>query len=446
MAARPKRELSGGAAAKGGKKPYVGAGASRRLSAGDAAVEGSAWDECDRQQRHDRRVSGAGKNVGVGDRITWDGGSLPGGVVSGGGEVKSVTDKGLMVLPDAKRKQIPIPLHAVNQIVRRAPPAVQPELSGSEGEGSGSDDDHLQAAKEAPKERKRRRGAAIATGAALAPAAAKSGVEDVVSGEEHRLVQAELARLKSQISSKKHRDKMAGDAEETEDEEEKEDPTQPLAEMEIPIKVKGVVPDNYRDLAVKMGVDYDLPGHKVFAMLRESIEAMGGEAAETIDSDSAASKLYTHCLVETDLLLRLDQARRMAEARRQDIPELDSCSEGEDSSDDEDEAPAARPSRRRTRAPREIVSEYPDDASLEAELTERRQRCEREEARYEAAVTDQLTFIDQLDYKPERDAPKPEEHDVGPVATEEEINDAANDGGFACSYFWAGVDGTTQGR
>ena len=60
--------------------------------------------------------------------------------------------------------------------------------------------------------------------------------------------------------------------------------------------------------------------------------------------------------------------------------------------------------------------------------------------------TDKLTFIDQLDYKPERDAPKPEEHDVGPVATEEEINDAANDGGFACSYFWAGVDGTTQGR
>ena len=442
MASRPKRERSGGAAAKGAKRRYVGAGAGRRLSAGEPAVAGSAWDECSPQQRHDTRVFGDGKNVGVGDRITWDGDSLPGGVVSGGGVVKSATDEELMVLPDGKRKQIPIPRHAVDRIVRHAPPAVQPDASGfEEGEGQ-AEGDHPQAAKE----RKRRRGAAIAAGAALAPAAAKSGAEDVVSGEEHRLLQAELARLKSQISSQKHRDKRAGEAEETEDEEEKEDPAQPLAEMEIPLKVKDVVPENYRDFAVKMGVDYDLPGHKVFAMLRESIEAMGGEAVETIDSDSAASKLYTHCLVETDLLLRLDQARRMAEARRQDIPELSSCSEGEDSSDDEDEAPAARPSRRRTRAPRKIVAEYPDEASLEAELTERRERCEREEARYEAAVTDKLTFIDQLDYKPERDAPKPEEHDVGPVASEEEINAAANDGGFACSYFWAGVDGTTQGR
>ena len=164
MAARPKRELSGGAAAKGAKKPYVGAGASRRLSAGDTAVGGSAWDECSRQQRHDTRVSGAGKNVGVGDRITWDGDSLPGGVVSGGGEVKSVTDEGLMVLPDRKRKEIPIPRHAVDQIVRRAAPAVQPDASGSEGEGQ-AEGEHPQVAKPAPKERKRQRKSAIAAGA-----------------------------------------------------------------------------------------------------------------------------------------------------------------------------------------------------------------------------------------------------------------------------------------
>ena len=217
MASRSKREQRGGAAAKEAKRQYVGAGAGRRLSAGDAAVEGSAWDECSRQQWHDTRVSGAGKNVGVGDRITWDGDSLSGGVVSGGGEVKSVTDEGLMVLPDHKRKEIPIPQHAVDQIVRRAAPAVQPDASGSEGEGQ-AEGEHPQAAKPAPQARKRQRKSAIAAGAALAPAAAKSGAEDVVSGEEHRRVQAELARLKSLISSKKHRDKRAGEAEETEDE------------------------------------------------------------------------------------------------------------------------------------------------------------------------------------------------------------------------------------
>ena len=64
MASRAKWEQRGGAAAKEAKRQYVGAGAGRRLSAGDAAVEGSAWDECNRQQRHDTRVSGAGKNVG----------------------------------------------------------------------------------------------------------------------------------------------------------------------------------------------------------------------------------------------------------------------------------------------------------------------------------------------------------------------------------------------
>ena len=217
MASRAKWEQRGGAAAKEAKRQYVGARVGRRLSAGDAAVEGSAWDECSRQQWHDTRVSGAGKNVGVGDRITWDGDSLSGGVVSGGGEVKLVTDEGLMVLPDHKRKEIPIPQHAVDQIVRRAAPAVQPDASGSEGEGQ-AEGEHPQAAKPAPQARKRQRKSAIAAGAALAPAAAKSGAEDVVSDEEHRRVQAELARLKSLISSKKHRDKRAGEAEETEDE------------------------------------------------------------------------------------------------------------------------------------------------------------------------------------------------------------------------------------
>ena len=67
------------------------------------------------------------------------------------------------------------------------------------------------------------------------------------------------------------------------------------------------------------------------------------------------------------------------------------------------------------------------------------------EAAYHQAVIEKLSpWIDKLDYKPERDAPNAAAHDVGPVATDKQVEERA-DGDFGCSFFWGACDGTTQG-
>ena len=259
---------------------------------------------------------------------------------------------------------------------------------------------------------------------------------DYVSREKYEEVKRKLEQAQSRARAKKYRSKKAAATESGSSSEDEEDPARPLAGVEVAVKSESgltggaILPDNLRDLAVEMGVDLNMPGHIVFDAMQRTIGALGGECAKTVDTHSAASKLYTRCLVETGLVLELDQARRMAEHRRRHIRdrEVEVLVEGGE--------------------PRRVI-----EMRLERQIREedwgeeeaaQRKRAEEAavQAHREGVVENILAWKDKIDYK-SSDLPSPETIDVGEVATEEEIADTHN---FACSFLWFALDGTRQGR
>lgn len=85
----------------------------------------------------------------------------------------------------------------------------------------------------------------------------------------------------------------------------------------VQIKVKGVVPDHYRDLAVDLGVHKGYPGYTVFEALTMCQEAMGASVINVVED---SNQMFTSCLLERAIILQDDQARRMAEERRTGDP------------------------------------------------------------------------------------------------------------------------------
>ena len=259
---------------------------------------------------------------------------------------------------------------------------------------------------------------------------------DWVSRAKYEEVKRKLEQAQSRESSKRHRSKKAAEAESSSSSEDEEDAAHPLAGVEVTIKSESgltggaVLPDNLRDLAVEMAVDLNMPGHIVFDAMQRTIGALGGECAKTVDTPQAASGLYTHCLVETGLVLELDQARRMAEHRRRHIR------------DREVEVPVEG-GEPRTVTEMRLERQIRQEDWGEEEAAQRKSAEEAAvQAHREGVIENILAWKDKIDYK-SSDLPDPKTIDVGEVATEEEIADTHN---FACSFLWFALDGTRQGR
>eukprot|EP01045_Picozoa_sp_COSAG04_P026155 COSAG04_NODE_3574_length_2698_cov_1.464409_1_plen_345_part_10 len=336
-----KRAGSGGGSTK--KKARPGAGTSPRILAGTHAVAPARASRSGRQKKRKEPTS-AGLAAAVGDAIQWDGQYMPAGMDTGSGKVNEAFKDHVMARPLGARKDIEILRIAITHRAAGAAasdardvPARQATLSE---EGL-----HEKSPTKPPSRPKRRRKEKQPE---PAPGDGEATVE--ISAAALEELRQEVKRLRWAKNSQTYRDKRAlKQAGQEEGSEEEADPAQPLAGREVQIKVGGVLPDNYRALAVKFGVERNIPG-----------------------SETAASHLYTHCLVETDLVLELDQARRMAESRRQQIidvaPELESCDEP-DSSDDE--ADGEQQPELVARSPREIVDSYDDAAALRKDLEQR---------------------------------------------------------------------------
>ena len=434
----PKRAGSRGGSTK--KKAKAGAGTSPRILAGTHAV-GPARASSSPKQKKRKKPTSAGLAAAVGDAIQWDGQYMPAGMDTGWGKVNEAFKDHVMARPLGARKDIEIPRIAITHRAAGAAASDAPDVPARQATLS-EEGLHEKSPAKPPSRPKRRRKEKQPE---PAPGDGEATVE--ISAAALEELRQEVKRLRWAKNSQTYRDKRAlKQAGEEGESDEDADPAQPLAGREVPIKVDGVLPDNYRALAVKFGVERNIPGHQVMDLVKDAIEAMGGEATATIGSETAASHLYTHCLVETDLVLELDQARRMAESHRQQIidvaPELESCDEP-DSSDDE--ADGEQQPELVARSPREIVDSYDDAATLRKDLEQREKDGEAAEAAYHQAVIEKLSpWIDKLDYKPERDAPNAAAHDVGPVATDKQVEERA-DGDFGCSFFWGACDGTTQG-
>ena len=361
------------------------------------------------------------------------------GIMDGAGEVVSVGDE-TVIVKGKGRSTHEIPRNAITVRVPRR----------SDGTDAGVD-----TPAQSPPER--RKSARVSAGEEMpaAPASAcgrsKGGDSDEewgnssedsedssdwVSRAKYEALKRKLEQAQGRARAKKYRSKQAAAAESSSSSEDEEDPAHPLAGVEVTIKSESgltggaVLPDNLRDLVVEMAVDLNMPGHIVFEAMQRTIGALGGECAKTVDTPQAASGLYTHCLVETGLVLELDQARRMAEHRRRHIR------------DREVEVPVegAEP---RTVMEMRLEHQIRQEDWGEEEAAQRKRAEEAAvQAHREGVVENILAWKDKIDYK-SSDLPDPKTIDVGEVATEEEIADTHN---FACSFLWFALDGTRQGR
>ena len=175
----------------------------------------------------------------------------------------------------------------------------------------------------------------------------------------------------------------------------------------VQIKVGGVVPDHYRDLAVDLGVHKGYPGYTVFEALTMCQEAMGASVISEVE-DSLS--MFTLCLLERAIMLQDDQARRMAEERR-----------------------IGEPLQIRT-DPRTV------DEQEQLEATEK----DAIEAHEEAVMAKIEPWVNKRDYR-SNDCPSKTSIDVGEVASESDIVGCAIIA-MACAFMFCGIDGTTHGR